>query len=591
MELRSATLEALLTQEDQMAEWLMSGERHDAPTASRVPRPYPVLVPGQERKRQTRLGWWDRFQSADGWMALTARVVVAGGIVSGVLFFGMHSGMASVSLYNGLAREVEVEIDGQTLDLAPSQSATLPVGAGRPHQVIARTTDGAVIESFDSDNVQGQSHYVYNVAGAAPLVQWTAVYGDVQPKPQRNLGTTRWLPSAADFVFTTPPQSISTKKYEHGGSRSVLSAAGDLAPSAQLGLVENVAGANALILAHARWDDTRSRYLSEWLWLAQQQQPGAMAGVIAERLLRDPHDVATLRIEQEAAKGEAHDAVCAKQRAMSVKEPDFAGFAYLAARCMADGPEQDRAFVEGQQHWPKDAWFALGAGYVYAKRQQWAQAGALWAAAMQIPETAENVGSELARVKRAMDAPRDQWQALAAQSSYLTQMLQLTAAETKDTPYAAYSYLEQGELEDAIRLAGGDTVLYPRIVRLAAASDGASREVVKRALSLGTEEGIDSLSVWSAWAVAMRERQPDKAWKERALADVADEGAQVARFIDVVRAGARQDDAEAALGQVSPRTRGLAYSMVATLRGRACPQAWREASKKLLFTPERPYFQ
>ena len=33
---------------------------------------------------------------------------------------------------------------------------------------------------------------------------------------------------------------------------------------------------------------------------------------------------------------------------------------------------------------------------------------------------------------------------------------------------------------------------------------------------------------------------------------------------------------------------GLA--MVATLRGQACPRQWRDASTKLLFVPERPYF-
>lgn len=37
------------------------------------------------------------------------------------------------------------------------------------------------------------------------------------------------------------------------------------------------------------------------------------------------------------------------------------------------------------------------------------------------------------------------------------------------------------DLEGALRLAEGATALYTRIVRLAAASDGASRELVRRA--------------------------------------------------------------------------------------------------------------
>ncbi|MDI9238216.1 M48 family metallopeptidase [Lysobacter sp. LF1] len=593
MHLRAAALESLLANEDHVTAWLASGEKPDAPTPCQVPHPYPVLVPGKERKRQTRLGWWDRFQTADGVVATVARVVVAGGIVGGVLMLGMQTGTATVSLYNGLSRTVVVEIDGQTVELAPQRATTLSVEAGTAHEVVTRTPDGDVVETFRSEKMPGTSHFLYNVAGATPLVQWTAIYGTgQQAPPQHNLGALRWSASAADHVFEEPPQSISTQAHDNGGTRTVLSAAGDLMPQQQIALVPGSDEQRELIRAHARWDDPQSRHLSTWLWLAKEL-PGGVDGIVTDRLRRDPHDVATLRAEQALAlaNGPRHDEVCARQRALAQKEPAFAGYAYLAARCTPEGPDHDAAFLAGQQRWPDDPWFALASGYVYAQRQQWPQADTLWSQALRTPATAENVALELARVKRITDVPAAQWQSLVGQSSVLAQMLELPSAATRGTPYEAYAWLEQGDLYNAVKQAEGDATLYTHVLRQAAASDGASPELVQRALALLPTEGIDPGTLWSSWALALREGQSDAGWREKALADPTDEGMAVARFVDAVRAGASQTDAEAALGNVMPRTRGLAYAMAVTLRGDACPLAWREASKKLLFTPERPYFR
>ena len=57
----------------------------DAPPPMRAPRSYATMVIGAERPRQA-LGWWDRFQIADGVGPTLLRLAVAGSIVGSVIW-------------------------------------------------------------------------------------------------------------------------------------------------------------------------------------------------------------------------------------------------------------------------------------------------------------------------------------------------------------------------------------------------------------------------------------------------------------------------------------------------------------------------
>jgi Zn-dependent protease with chaperone function len=88
--LGGAALDALLAAEEQIALHARSGQPMPEPP-SPTPRPpghYAVLLPGSERPRQARLGWWDRFQVADGAVAATLRFAVAASMVGAVLWLG-----------------------------------------------------------------------------------------------------------------------------------------------------------------------------------------------------------------------------------------------------------------------------------------------------------------------------------------------------------------------------------------------------------------------------------------------------------------------------------------------------------------------
>ena len=89
-----------------------------APPPAATPATYATLVPGAERERQWRLGWWDRFQTADGVLPSLARFAVAGAMVAGMIALGMSVGDSSVVVYNGLGRDVVVHVGDQTYQLS-----------------------------------------------------------------------------------------------------------------------------------------------------------------------------------------------------------------------------------------------------------------------------------------------------------------------------------------------------------------------------------------------------------------------------------------------------------------------------------------
>lgn len=89
MSVRSCALQELLITEDEVANALAKGTKLPAaPAAPTVPGEYPRLMLGDARPRQEKLNWWDRFQTADGWFAATARFVVAASVVGAVIFTG-----------------------------------------------------------------------------------------------------------------------------------------------------------------------------------------------------------------------------------------------------------------------------------------------------------------------------------------------------------------------------------------------------------------------------------------------------------------------------------------------------------------------
>lgn len=137
MSVRGSALQELLIAEDEVANALNSKTALGAaPAPAVVPTEYPRLMLGDARPRQEKLSWWDRFQTADGWLAASARFVVASTVVGAVIVVGavlsIHGPAESAESAPILYAPPETVLPPTAADeapspeLAPSEPETLP---------------------------------------------------------------------------------------------------------------------------------------------------------------------------------------------------------------------------------------------------------------------------------------------------------------------------------------------------------------------------------------------------------------------------------------------------------------------------------
>ena len=594
--LRRAAVEQLLLTEAQIAQHVRSGTKPgDAPSRSTMPAKYAVLLTGKERERESTFNWWERFQLADGVIPAVARVAAAATIVAAVLGFGGTVGTATITVYNGLAVPVIVRVGAHQLDVPAFGWRAQEVDAAIAYPIETRTRQGKVIETFTSDVPGSFAKFVYNVGGATPMVAWTAVYGNARRRPEQVLGSPRWVRTSADILFEKAPDTVKTSS--GGAVRHMLSGFADASPGQQLSLIADSAERRQATLAHARWDATSSPHIITWLALAQATEPD-FHRILGERLAESPNDVVLRRTEQDAAVASQKDSVCARHRARADAAPENGDLLYLAIRCPGESPEQERSYREGYARWPDNGWFANAAGYSYAEVGDWRRALApLEQARARLRPLAGHLAVDLARIHRIADDDSTSATAIAGLARLSDELRFYVTAETGEgwekTPMAAYAELARGNLDAALKAAASDSSVENRVLRLAAASDGASPEVQARALALAPDAGFDEDTRWAAVALAIRAGRDHtpflRAPSRRRFPDRYLEA--MTKFIDLARTGKKLDAANAALNGLPPSIRGHACSVGVVILGAKAPVAWRQEAKRLLFAAERPYFQ
>ncbi|WP_423395948.1 M48 family metalloprotease [Burkholderia sp. LMG 21824] len=557
-----------------------------------APAAYTTLVTDTERfQRVEHPDFWERFRSANGFLPGLARAAVALGIVGAVLVFGWSLDESTVTVYNPLARTIVATVDGKQVTLAPDAHASIDVHAGRDIAVTARTQDGDPIDAFRTSIDRADAHVVYTVAGAAPLRQWTAVYGAASAPPPRLLPPQRWQPAVTDVVFAAPPASIKTNG--GGGMRTVLEGSDDMAPGELVEQLKDASAAAPMLLSHVRFDAPESAHLNDWLNLA-----GAVPGfddAFAARRARFPIDIVAMRFEQNAAKGTAaHDAVCARQRALADKAPDQPDLAYLVARCMPAGPAQDAAFDAGYRRWPNSAWYANAAGWNASTQGRYRDALADYQTALAgSPALREYAAVELLRMARLVDpeAARSRFVALAGQSSTVRGLLMYEPGETPPAgAYQPIALLAGGRLDDAVASSAGSPA-HAHVLRMAAASNGASAALRTRALSLAADDGVDQYTAILALAMGSPADTPAIRTLLSALGtqyDVQDLPARLNRFLASARNG-DTTDAVRALDGLPVVLRAQALVAGIYVMKEHAPEEWRTFARRALFAAERPY--
>jgi hypothetical protein len=299
-----------------------------------------------------------------------------------------------------------------------------------------------------------------------------------------------------------------------------------------------------------------------------------------------------MRAEQDQPDAAAKAEACARHTRLAAAAPDDGDLAYLALRCQPHGPARDEATLAARKRTPFNAWIGLSAGYVHAHRSEWKDALECWATARQSGALEEQLLIQSARVMRLAGADFDaDLQALAQRSEELRAYLALEDGKDPTGGSAApYVKLVSGALTEAATAAGDDAAMRARVVRLVAASRGATAEQIAAAAALPAVAGIDQDTIWPAIGLALRNKQEASALVAR-MKDFAqpDAVAALEQFLHPERLVKDKKATQAALSALDPIDRGHAYVLGAVILGDAAPDSWRSGARALLFAPERPF--
>lgn len=587
--LQAESLETLLAAEARIEKAVTEGGDPGAsPSPGGIPADYPVLLPNTERKLQRRLGLWDRFQTATGFFPALARFGVATTIVGGLLGAGFYtSSNANITIYNGLATSVMITAVDESVLVAPLTATEMSVGTASDLVINAHTRDGLLVESIEVDASNAFSSYVYNVANAMPLIQWYAAYGSNKEPSPVYLGAESWLTTNVDHLFEEPPESINTSG--SGGSRSVLSQFQDLDPRYLDDYFPDGALTDATVRSHALWDHPNAAYTTVWLTIAAAKDD--FADVLAHRLTRDPGEVLTLRYEQDmAASEELRAQVCQRHTEQAAAAPTDIDWQYLASRCISHSDKRATPFSSLYATSPDNTWVAAAAAFEFAEAGHWDKAVTAWEFAYEANAGMRIVyADEIARGRRMLYGVDADISDMAAVSPWLQTQQLLQSSEVQVAPaLAAYQLLFAGDLEGVVATAQESGVISEEILRMVAASDGATDSMIAAALSLDASDGLDMDTTWAAVGLAIRHGRPTDellATLDTFLGPDAD----VARefFANLSNPSA----AEMSLHGTRSVFRGYAYSAGSVALGQDAPREWRENAKRLLFTTERPYFR
>jgi hypothetical protein len=199
---------------------------------------------------------------------------------------------------------------------------------------------------------------------------------------------------------------------------------------------------------------------------------------------------------------------------------------------------------------------------------------------------------ESARVMRVLGPDVDaDLQALARGSVDLRNYLALeTGSDQIRGSAIAYVRLARGALAEAADAAGDDVETRARVIRLVAASHGATADQIAAAAALPPDAGIDYHTIWPAIGLALRGKHDATALVAR-MKDFArpEEVAALEQFLHPERLLKDKKAAQAAISALDPIERGHAYVLGSAILADAAPESWRTEARALLFAPERPF--
>lgn len=586
--LRTAALDELLETEEKIKKLFSTNATPEAaPQLVSINGTYDLITLNGEKSTYKNLNLWDRFYSANGIFPTIARLAVASAIIGVTISFGSGIAQSNLYIYNGLPIDINVDIDGVNKRVSGNSFIETTIVDDDKIEIVTKTTEGELIENITQEFDGNANTYIYNVAGAAALVEWTAVYGGFQNNNENYLGAPKWTSSNVDYYFVEPPRTISTST--GSATLSVLSAFANNEPSQILSMVTNVEEQHQLILAHAKWERSSTPRLLSWLAYASELKE--IKSILQKRLKQNPNEIESLRIMQDIASATDKVNICNEHKNLALNNPNNGDFFYLDCRCKDDGPQQDSMFVLGTQKWPNNPWLAFAAGYVYAQKEQWEDAKKSFQVTLENGIYKDNLEIEIERINRILGIKKQKEFKLGADSqSYLDYLQKIEDGldETKASSMYAYYLLSQGKIEVAIEHAKNDTGLSKTLLRFAAASIGAPQSIIDASSQLTSYDGITTSSVFPTMGLMLRRNQSIEIYTEFIKENFKDESESIFQFIDYLKKG-QIENANGCVQNLRPILKGEVSVLAIVYLGNKVPEKWNTFASKLLLINEKPY--
>ncbi len=588
--LRSEALEVLLTTEEELLEMSKSGEVYAAPTATEIDAEYGILLPGDEREIPVKLSMWDKFISADGMIPAFTKFAVAASIVGGTVFLAGTTGKSDVSIYNGLSQAVSVDLNGSSVKVQPYSSKNVSISSTGNFAISTYLVeDGSQIDQLTPTLANRSAHYVYNVAGAAVLNEYEVHYSTVVSDEEGGneiLGTTKWMQTKADYIFTDPPESLRMRD-EGRVVKSAIGAVGsDINPGALVAVLQDEQAQKTLIETHVLYDRLNSNTIY-WTSLANQMDNGKE--LLHNRLKRFPNEIETIRMLMDKS-DEDKNAICSEYTDKASKAPDNADLKYIACRCEEDEQIKSSCFKEAAAKWSDHSWINYAAAYTYIQENDWETGYKSFQKAYgNAKGLKEPIALNLARIGRLLkakgsDVPLEQ----NIGSRYLEYCKAVEAGTEQDPSLYAYHLLHKGSLEEARKLAKDNAEIKEDIYILTAASDGAKEEWIKEALTLETENLKGETLLAIAGLYLRKGKSLNKL--EGQLKNILGDDVNINNFINAVKKG-KYDTAHETMKLTSAPLNGQLAVMAYVANGSKIPADWKDYAKYLLFAPEKPFMK
>jgi Zn-dependent protease with chaperone function len=586
--LRIAALDELLETEDKIKSLVNKNTTSiNSPQSISTPNQYDLITLEGVNTTYKNLNLWDRFYSANGTIPTIARLAVASAIIGVTIAFGSGVASSNLYIYNGLPVDINVSIDGKNSVVNGNSFIETTIEDDDEINIITKTTNNELIENITQEFDGNSNTYIYNVAGAAALVEWTAYYGGLQVENSTYLGAPIWTSSNVDYYFVDPPQTISTSS--GSTTKTILSAFANNEPSQIISMIKDANEQQRLILAHARWERSSTPKLLNWLSYSSQVKN--IKDVLLLRLKQNPNEIESLRLIQDIANKSEKIKICNEHKKLASNNPKNGDFYYLDCRCEENETKQDSLFVVGSKKWPSNPWLAFASGYVYAQKEQWTEAKKCFIVAQERGVYSENLEIEIERINRFLDIKKPIEFNLGVKAQSYIEFLQAIEngkEETKGSSMYAHYLLLQGKIEEALQHSQNDTSLTYAILRLAAASKGASPTLIEKAINLPTFQGITTSTVFPMVGLMLKKNLSIEIYRNYINENFQEEAQYIFQFIEHLK-NREIENAELCLKKLRPLLKGEAAVLAIVYLGNNVPEKWNTFASKLLLVNEKPY--